>query len=231
MTTTLITGANQGLGRETARRLIAAGHDVWLGARDPEAGRAAAGELGGRFLALDVTDDASVAAARRAIEAAGGLDVLVNNAGISGGALRPVLETDFGAMAAIYATNVIGVARVTLAFADLLSRSRSPVVVNVSSYLGSLARTAEPGTGSHAADGLDYPASKAALNLLTLKLAHALPRFRVNAVAPGFTATALNGFTGPRTVEQSAEVIVRAALLGADGPTGTFFDESGPVAW
>ena len=199
MTTTLITGANKGLGHETARRLLAAGHDVWLGARDPEAGRAAAEELGGRFVALDVTHDASVAAAVREVGAAGRLDVLVNNAGISEGMLD-TLDTEMDAMTAIFATNVLGAARVALAFRPLLERSAAPTIVNVSSSLASLGWTAEPGSHQHAYRGMDYPASKAALNMVTLKLAHALPGFRVNAVSPGFTATALNGFAGTRTV-------------------------------
>jgi NAD(P)-dependent dehydrogenase (short-subunit alcohol dehydrogenase family) len=230
MSTILITGANKGLGLETARRLIALDHDVWMGARDETAGRAAAEELGGRHVTLDVTDDASVAAARAQIAAAGPLDVLVNNAGISGGR-RSVLETDATEMADILATNVIGPVRVALAFRSLLDASHAPVIVNVSSSLASLTETTTPGSRRQAYDGLDYPTSKAALNMITVKLAHALPRYRVNAVAPGFTATALNDFTGHRTVQEGAEVIVHAATLGPDGPTASFFDDQGPVAW
>jgi len=228
MSTILITGANKGLGREAARRLVDLGHDVWVGARDETAGRAAADDLGGRFVRLDVTDDASVAAAHDVVAAAGGLDVLVNNAGISG-ANRAVLDTVPDEMTAILATNVVGPARVTLAFRDLLDASDAPVVVNVSSTLASLAlATASDGGGY---DGLDYPTSKAAVNMVTAKLAGALPRYRVNAVCPGYTATDLNDFAGVRTVEQGATAIVQAATLGADGPTGTFFDEEGPIAW
>ncbi|WP_026912611.1 SDR family NAD(P)-dependent oxidoreductase [Patulibacter minatonensis] len=230
MTTILISGANKGLGRETARRLVELGHDVWVGARDPAAGRAAADELGARFVALDVTDDASVAAARATVADAGGLDVLVNNAGISA-TRRPVLDTDPAEMVDLLATNVIGPVRLTLAFRDLLDASPAPVVVNVSSSLASLSQTATDGSGQSAYDGLDYPTSKSALNMVTLKLARALPRYRVNAVCPGFTATALNDFEGHRTVEQGAEVIVRAATLGPDGPTGEYFDDQGAVAW
>jgi NAD(P)-dependent dehydrogenase (short-subunit alcohol dehydrogenase family) len=230
MSTILITGANKGLGLETARRLIALDHDVWMGARDETAGRAAAEELGGRHVTLDVTDDASVAAARAQIAAAGPLDVLVNNAGISGGR-RSVLETDATEMADILATNVIGPVRVALAFRSLLDASHAPVIVNVSSSLASLTETTTPGSRRQAYDGLDYPTSKAALNMITVKLAHALPRYRVNAVAPGFTATALNDFTGHRTVQEGAEVIVHAATLGPDGPTAIFFDDQGPLAW
>jgi NAD(P)-dependent dehydrogenase (short-subunit alcohol dehydrogenase family) len=231
MTTTLITGANKGLGRETARRLVDAGHDVWLGARDPQAGEEAAAAVGGRFVRLDVTDQAGVDAARDVIAAAGGLDVLVHNAAIAAGRLS-TLDTDIATLSALFDTNVVGVARVTLAFLPLLEQSANPRIVNVSSSLGSLGRTVEPGSHQHAYDGLDYPATKAALNMVTLKLAHALPAFRVNAVAPGYTATALNDFSGPQTVEEGAEAIVRAALLGPDGPTGAFLDRAGEVvAW
>ncbi|MDO9355075.1 MAG: SDR family NAD(P)-dependent oxidoreductase [Solirubrobacteraceae bacterium] len=228
MSTILITGANKGLGREAARRLIDLGHDVWIGARDEAAGQTTADALGGRFVELDVTDDASVAAAREVVGAAGGLDVLVNNAGISG-ENRSVLETVPSEMTAIFDTNVIGPARVTLAFRDLLDASDTPVVVNVSSSLASLGLATASDGGNY--DGLDYPASKSAVNMLTVKFADALPRYRVNAVCPGYTATDLNGFAGVRTVEQGAEVIVRAATLGSDGPTGTYFDEAGPIVW
>src|SRR5262245_55408860 len=148
MTTTLITGANKGLGYETARQLIAAGHTVYVGARDPERGRAAAERLGARFVELDVTDDASVAAAAAQIHADGGLDVLVNNAGIE------PRTTDNGIIGAagqtademrdVFDTNVFGVVRVTHAFLPLLQRSSAPVIVNVSSSLGSLGLVSSP---------------------------------------------------------------------------------------
>src|SRR3954471_8366655 len=132
MTTILITGANKGLGHEAARTLLAAGHDVWVGARDAARGQQAADALGARFVALDVTDDAVVAAAAAHVEAEGGLDVLVNNAGIAG-ARRPFAETTADDVAEVLATNVLGIVRVTQAFAPLLRRSTNPVIVNVSS--------------------------------------------------------------------------------------------------
>src|SRR3954453_23330409 len=135
MTTTLITGANKGLGYETARRLTAEGHDVWVGARDPERGRAAAEELGARYVALDVTDDAGVAAAA---ETVGELDVLINNAGISGG-MVPVPEVAPEDVERVFATNVLGLVRVTRAFLPALQRSENGVIVNVSSGMGSFA--------------------------------------------------------------------------------------------
>ncbi len=229
MTTALVTGANKGLGLETARGLLAAGHDVWIGARDPARGKAAADALGAHLVALDVTDQASVDAAVTRIAAAGGLDVLVNNAGIANES--PPTDTDLDAALAMFATNVVGVLRVTQAFVPLLERSARPVVVNVSSALGSLGRSSQPDTHEGAYAPIAYAASKAALNLATLKLARALPAARVNAVTPGLTATDLNDHRGTRTAAEGARVIVRAALLGPDGPTGTFFDAEGPVAW
>jgi NAD(P)-dependent dehydrogenase (short-subunit alcohol dehydrogenase family) len=143
MTTTLITGANKGLGREVARRLLADGHDAWVAARDQARGRATADALGGRFVTLDVTDDVSVAAAAEHVAAEGGLDVLVNNAGIVG-AHKPVAEITPDDIAYVFATNVLGLVRVTQAFLSLLQRSANPVVVNVSSGMGSLTVTSDP---------------------------------------------------------------------------------------
>jgi NAD(P)-dependent dehydrogenase (short-subunit alcohol dehydrogenase family) len=235
MTNTLITGANKGLGFETARRLIAAGHTVHIGARDPERGRRAAEQLGARFVRLDVTDDASVAAAVRTIEAEGGLDVLVNNAGIEprrpdGGFVEPA-TTGADDVRAVFETNVFGVVRVLHAFLPLLRRSANPVVVNVSSGLGHAPALADPSAPEHFYPGLAYPASKAAVNMLTVQYAKAFEGIRINAADPGFTATDLNHNTGTQTVEQGAEVIVRLALLDADGPTGTFQNAAGLLHW
>ncbi|WP_410665510.1 SDR family oxidoreductase [Amycolatopsis sp. lyj-84] len=231
MTTTLITGANKGLGRETARRLIADGHTVYLGSRDAERGRRAAEELGARLVLLDVTDDASVEAAAKTIEAEGGLDVLVNNAGVEN---RPVLgaaELTADELRTTFETNVYGTARVTHAFLPLLRRSAAPVVVNVSSGLASLTGLTMPDSPSYAYPGVAYPASKAAVNVLTIQYAKAFPGMRINAVEPGYTATDLNGRSGHQTVEKGAEIIVRMASLGPDGPTGGYFDDSGPLPW
>ncbi|MEW9551014.1 SDR family oxidoreductase [Nonomuraea sp. NPDC050783] len=235
MTTTLITGANKGLGFETARRLVAAGHTVYLGSRDPGRGRRAADALGARPLVLDVTDDASVAAAARTVEADGGLDVLVNNAGIeartAGNGVPTAEETTAEQMRELFETNVFGLVRVTRAFLPLLRRSAAPVVVNVSSGLASLARMSTEGTLGYAYPGVAYPASKAAVNMITVQYAKAFPGMRINAVEPGFTATDLNGRTGTQTVEEGAEIIVRMAQVGRDGPTGGYFDAAGPLPW
>ncbi|WP_129840252.1 SDR family NAD(P)-dependent oxidoreductase [Streptomyces sp. RFCAC02] len=235
MTTTLITGANKGLGFETARRLVAAGHTVWIGSRDPERGRRAAERLGARSVRIDVTDDASVTAAARTVGAAGGLDVLVNNAGIESrtgdNAVPGPADTTADTMRETFATNVFGPVRVLHAFLPLLGRSAAPVVVNVSSGLASLTRVTTAGTPTHAYPGVAYPASKAAVNMITVQYAKAFPRMRINAVEPGFTRTDLNGNTGVQTVEEGAEIIVRMALTGPDGPTGGFFDATGPLPW
>lgn len=211
MTTTLITGANKGLGRETARRLVAAGHTVYVGARDPERGAAAADALGARFVQLDVTDDASVAAAVATVEAGGGLDVLVNNAGIE---VRSPQGTIIGAAdltadvtREVFETNVFGLVRVTHAFLPLLDRSPAPVMVNISSGTASLTRAGKSYPGAA------YSASKTAVNMLTVQYAKAFPRMRINAVEPGYTATDLNQHEGTQSVEQGADIIVRMAQL------------------
>ncbi|MGW6907730.1 SDR family oxidoreductase [Streptomyces sp. NPDC054940] len=235
MTTTLITGANKGLGFETARRLVAAGHTVYVGSRDPERGRRAAERLGARFVHLDVTDDASVQAAVKTVEAEGGLDVLVNNAGIEvrgeNNGIPAAADTTADELRTVFETNVFGVVRVTHAFLPLLQRSPAPVVVNVSSGLGSLTRLSDPDSPAHFYQAIAYPTSKTAVNMITVQYAKAFPAMRINAVEPGFTSTDLNGRTGTQTVEQGAEIIVRMAQLGPDGPTGGYVDVEGPIPW
>lgn len=235
MTTTLITGANKGLGFHTARRLVAAGHTVYVGARDEERGRRAAEQLGARTVQLDVTDDASVEAAVKTIEADGGLDVLVNNAGIA-----PELSADgvIGAadltpdlLRQTFETNVFGMARVLRAFIPLLLRSHAPVVVNVSSALGSLTEVTKPGTPQFDYQGVAYPASKAAVNVLTVQFAKAYPNIRINAVEPGYSSTDLTAHAGGQPPEEGAKVIARLAQIGQDGPTGGYFDVNGTLPW
>jgi NAD(P)-dependent dehydrogenase (short-subunit alcohol dehydrogenase family) len=227
MTVTLVTGANKGLGRETARRLIKEGHTVYIAARSIERGEAAAAELGTRFVQLDVTDDASVQAALRVIqEEEGRLDVLVNNAGI--GAYDVTAET----ARAVFDTNVVGVVRVTQAALPLLGNSGNPVVVNVSSALGSFWAVTNPERRQSHTAFVVYGASKAAVSMLTVQYAKALPEIKFNAVEPGFTATDFTAaFPGGRPVEESAEVIVRMATIGKDGPTGTFQEDDHELPW
>jgi NAD(P)-dependent dehydrogenase (short-subunit alcohol dehydrogenase family) len=227
MPTTFITGANKGLGYETARRLTELGHDVIVGARDAARGAAAARELGARFVQIDVTDDASVSAAAASLHA---VDVLVNNAGISG-ARKPVAETTAADLLRVYDVNVFGIVRVMGAFAPLLARSVSPVVVNVSSGMGSMGVTTDPSRLESGIVGLAYPSSKAAVNMLTTQYAKAYPTMRINAVDPGYTATDFNQHRGVQTVEQGAEIIVRMACIDATGPTGAYLDAAGTVPW
>jgi NAD(P)-dependent dehydrogenase (short-subunit alcohol dehydrogenase family) len=232
MSIILITGANKGLGREATRRLIDDGHDLWAAARDPERGRATAEELGARRLVLDVTNDASVAAASRTVaEATGGaLDVLINNAGVTGGVM-PAGEVTAAQVQAVYDVNVLGPVRMLHAFLPLLERSKSPVVVNVSSGLGSLAYSADPEAAYSKLIVPAYCSSKAALNMLTTQYAKAFPAMRINSVDPGYTATDLNANRGTQTVIEGTDAIVRMATIGPDGPTGTFVSREGPVPW
>lgn len=238
MTTALITGANKGLGKETARLLVAGGHTVWIGARDEVRGRAAADELGARFVQLDVTDDASVAAALATIEESGtGLDVLVNNAGIArranGASTTEAL--DGPSVLEVFDTNAVGVVRVTQAAVPLLLRSANPVIVNVSSALGSFWATHEPSRPASHFVAIVYGASKAAVSMLTVQYANAYPGIKVNAVEPGITATELGGGdpgTHPgRPAAESARVVARLATIGPDGPTGTFQEDDGELGW
>jgi NAD(P)-dependent dehydrogenase (short-subunit alcohol dehydrogenase family) len=230
MTRTLVTGANKGLGLETSRRLLGEGQDVWMAARDPDRGTAAAEELGAHFVTLDVNDDASVAAAVRTLTDVGGLDVLVNNAGIAG-RRAAIAETTAEDVREVFEANVFGAVRVLQAFTPLLDASSAPVVVNVSSGLGSLALASDP-DGTYATFlALAYPASKAALNMLTVKWAAAHPRWRINAADPGFTATDLNEHRGTQTVQEGTDAIVALACLGSDGDTGTYLSREGQVPW
>jgi len=231
MKVTLITGANKGLGFESARRLIALGHTVYLGARDRERGEAAAQRLGARFVPIDVSDDASVAAAAAWIERQKtGLDVLINNAGIAGDRIAPA-DTMAEHVRRVHETNVLGVVRVTHAMLPLLRASEAPVIVNVSSGLGSFAAVTDPNRLESKIALLGYCSSKAAVTMLTVQYAKALPELRINAVDPGYTATDLNAHRGAQTVAQGTDAIVLLATIGRDGPTGTFQDAAGVIAW
>ncbi|MEU4292695.1 SDR family NAD(P)-dependent oxidoreductase [Kribbella sp. NPDC026596] len=235
MTTTLITGANKGLGYETARRLIEAGHTVYIGARDPQRGKQAASDLGAHYLPLDVTDEESVdAAAEQFASEAGGLDVLINNAGIPGPRkeARDLTADDFHQ---VFDLNVYGPVRMIRRFLPLLARSDNPVIVNVSSGLGSIATAVDPEAQSAAVPvwvpAPAYGASKAALNMLTVQYARQLPGLRINTVDPGYTATDFNGRSGYQTVEEGADIIVRLATIDQDGPTAEYLSLHGTVPW
>ncbi len=227
-TTALITGANKGLGAETARRLAALGWTVWLGARDergrPPGGRRDPRRPAGRRparRALDVTDDASVAAAYDVVERAGtGLDVLVNNAGIA--VQQETLPTTPRDFLPVFGVNLLGPVRVTHAFLPLLERSDRPRLVMVSSGLGTLSTVNDPDRAEYAVPGMTYQSSKAALDMVASQYAKALPAFRVCSVDPGWTATDLNGHSGPQTVTEGTDAIVAAA--SAETVPGLKFD-------
>jgi NAD(P)-dependent dehydrogenase (short-subunit alcohol dehydrogenase family) len=231
MTTALITGANKGLGYETARRLIELGHTVLVGSRDAERGQRAADALAGRFLLLDVTSDASVAAAAADIEAHEGLiDLLVNNAGIIGSHASADELTGTDAELVLQ-TNVVSIVRVTSAFLPLLRRSAAPAVINVSSGMGSFAATHDPNRIESKVIGPLYAASKSAVTMLTTQYAKALPGIRFNAADPGYTATDLNGRSGHQTVTEGTDAIIALATEGPDAGTGRFIDRNGTVPW
>ncbi|MBN6052091.1 SDR family oxidoreductase [Nonomuraea sp. RK-328] len=235
-TTALITGANKGIGFEIARQLAERGVTALVGARDEERGRAAAERLGQPYVALDVTDEESVQAAAKWIEREyGRLDVLVNNAGVAGGwppEPNPS-ATPAATLREVYETNVFGVVTVTNAMLPLLRRSEAGRIVNMSSELGSVSLALDPGTPFWDNNLLAYNSSKSALNMVTVSYAKELrdTPIKVNACTPGYCATDLNGHTGPRTAEQGAVIAVRLATLGADGPTGAYLSEDGPLSW
>ena len=235
----LVTGANQGIGLQIAKDLVAHGFTVLVGSRDFERGEAAAKEVGpgARALQLDVTNRASVtAAAERVRKEFGRLDLLVQNAAISntrklpGQSIEEYAKTtrpsnvSLDEMRAVWDTNVFGVLAVYQAMLPLLRETPGARIVNVSSGVGSLTTNSDPAFPYRAIFGPLYPASKTALNALTLAMALELDPegIKVNAVSPGFTKTNLNGYAGTETVEEGAREAVRVALLGRDGPTGRF---------
>jgi NAD(P)-dependent dehydrogenase (short-subunit alcohol dehydrogenase family) len=235
----LVTGANQGIGLQIAKDLVAHGLTVLVGSRDSERGKAAAVEIGPDAIALqlDVTDQASIAAAAERIRRDfGRLDVLVNNAAISNTGLLPGQSVEeyskttrasvvsLDEVRAIWETNVFGVLAVYQAMLPLLRDAPAARVVNVSSAVGSLTGASDPSNPYRSIFSPAYSASKTALNALTLAMAIELEstNIKVNAVSPGFIKTNLNNYRGTGTVEEGAREPVRLALLGPDGPTGGF---------
>jgi len=251
----LVTGANQGVGYQVAKALVADGATVYLGSRDYDRGVVAAGELGAIPIQLDITDTASIAAAAERIRSEQGrLDLLVNNAGISNtrraaasaeqladpGFFEEYANAGKASMAsldemrAVWDVNVFGTLAVYQAMLPLLRDGVDARIVNVSSGVGSLTANADPDYPYHSMFGVIYPASKAAENAITLAMMVELEDtdIKVNLVSPGFTATNLNNFAGTETVEDGSREVIRVALLGPDGPTGTFTRwEAAPIPW
>lgn len=230
-TITFITGANKGLGYETARRLAELGHTVIIGARDKQRGEEAASQLGVRFVEIDVTDDESAARAAADIEAhEGRLDTLINNAGIVGSRAQAADLTGDDAIL-VFDTNVASIVRVTHAFLSLLRRSDAPAVINISSGMGSVTLTHDPDRVEYTVISPLYTASKAAVTMLTTQYAKAVPDIRFNAADPGYTSTDLNAHRGSQTVADGTDAIVTLATEPPTAGTGRFIDRYGPVRW
>lgn len=245
MKSAFITGANKGIGFETAKQLLQKGFYVYIGSRNLENGIQAVEKLKAQGLTnveaiqIDVTDDNSVKNARKEIgKKTDSLDVLINNAGINGGSPYTALEANPSQFFAAFDTNIFGVARVIQAFIDLLKKSPEPRIVNVSTSVGSLTLQSDPNWfGYNFAKYAVYGSSKAALNMFTVHLAYELrdTAFKVNAVCPGYTKTNFTGYNGGE-VEEAGKRIVKYALLDKDGVTGKFISEetnpeTGEIAW
>jgi len=242
----LVTGANQGVGFQIAKALADNGYIVYVGSRNLNNGEKAAAEIGVRAHAieLDVTRQSTISAAVEHIGSVSGrLDLLINNAGIAHGGkpgrtLEETMEDGKASTASIdevrtvWETNVFGVIAVTQATLPLLRKSAAARIVNVSSGLGSLTWIADPDCWAREHFGVVYAASKTALNAITMAFAIELEKenIKVNAVSPGFTATALNNFQGTDTVEVGSREPIRVALE-TDGPTATFTGPNGPFPW
>ena len=241
----LVTGANKGIGLQIARELVAKGLTVLVGARDLAKGETAAAEIGAgaHALQIDVTDQASIDAAAKRIRADfGRLDILMNNAGISRAnpdqpfaeAVKSNLLTDapLDEVRTVFETNVFGVIAVTQAMLPLLREAPAGRIVITASSGGSLTLNSDPSNDHRGMFG-NYSVSKTAAHAVMLAFALALEDtdIKVNAACPGFTSTALNNFNGTRSLEEGSREPVRLALIGDDGPTGTFSNENGPVPW
>jgi len=240
MKTALITGANKGIGFETAKYLLQQGYFVYLGSRQVSNGQLAIDSLkeeglgNCELVALDVTSQSSVDAAAAALSAKGiTLDVLINNAGILGA--YPAPEGEAGTLNAqqVFDTNYFGPVRVTSAMLPLLQRSAQPRIVNVSSEIGSLQLHQDPSWPFYQLKDKAYGPSKTALNCYTIMLAYQLADtpFKVNSVCPGYTATAMNNFNGVGKAADAARTIAGYAMLDDAGPSGKFFNAAGEIPW
>lgn len=245
MKSALITGANKGIGLETARQLAQKGLFVYLGSRNLEKGQdmvKALHEQGFQYIKaieIDVTKPDTILAARNTIEKEQGkLDVLINNAGISGLVPQNALETGIEAFKQVYEVNLYGVVSTTQTFIDLLRKSDAPRIVNVSTSVGSLSLQSNPAWPAYDyAKYAVYASSKAAMNMYMVHLAYELrdTAFRINAVCPGYTKTDFTNHVGGE-VEDAGRRIAKYALIGPEGPTGKFFSEetnpeTGEIPW
>ncbi len=234
----LISGANKGIGFETARGLGAKKITVLIGARDEARGKEAAQKLkaegvDARFVKLDVTDHGTIKRAADWIDKEfGRLDILINNAGIGEWNMKPS-EIDLAKVREVYETNFFGPVALTQAMVPLLKKSKHGRVVNVSSTLGSLTLNTKPDSPIADFMALGYCTSKSALNSMTIQFAKELKEtpVKVNAICPGYCATDLNNHSGPRTAAQGAVAAIQYATLGPDGPTGGYFNEDGRLPW
>lgn len=245
MQTVLITGANRSIGLETAKQLSQRGLFVYLGSRDLAKGEetvkdlAEKGFLNIRAIEIDVTNPESVLKAKEQMEKEQGkLDILINNAGILGVQPQTAEATAVENIREVFETNFFGVITVTQAFLELLKKSDSPRISNITSGLGSLTLHSDPEWKYYPVKSAAYGPSKSALNAYTVVLAYELRqlRFKVNVIDPGYTATDFNHHSGPGSVESAASFIVKHTLTGEDGPTGQFFsndieDETGISPW
>lgn len=245
MTTVLITGANRSIGLETAKQLSQNGLFVYLGSRDLTKGEAIVKELveqgfdNIKAIEIDVTNPESISAAKSIVEKEQGkLDILINNAGILGPQPQTAAETSVENIKEVFETNFFGVINVTQAFLELLKKSESPRISNITSGLGSLTLHSDPSWKYYQVKNAAYGPSKTALNAYTIVLAHELKdsNFKVNVIDPGYTATDFNAHSGPGSVESAASFIIKHTLTDKNGPTGQFFsndieDESGISPW
>ena len=240
MKTVFITGANKGIGFETAKQLAQRDYFVYIGSRDKGKGNRAKEELHSKGLdnvgvvELDVTKSDSIKKAKKSIESKiTHLDVLINNAGIRGEVPQLASKVPIEVMREVFETNFFGVIQVTQEFIPLLEKSESPIIVNVTSDLGSLTMRSDPNSSIYHFERACYGPSKTALNAYTVALAVELKdsKFKVNCVNPGYTATDFIEFKGKKPVSQGASVIVKYALLDEKGPSGKYFSEEGATPW
>lgn len=234
-----ITGANKGIGFETAKQLAELGYNVYIGSRDKSKGLEAVEKLKASGLTevdcieIDVTDIRSIASAKQELEnKTPCLDILINNAGIAGKQPQHISAGEIENLREVFETNFFGAVQTTQQFIGLLKRSSGPRIINVSSHLSSLTVHGSSQNPNHRIYDA-YSSSKTALNAFTVLLAKEFQdtNFKINSVAPGYTATSLNQFKGTQTTAEAAQVIVKYAVLDSDGPTGKLFGKDGEIAW